>query len=149
LIQDYTTDGNGQTVVAEIEWDNYRILMPESPAYDVSGTNPLHPIIVQPASEIDATIALTSHTDNSLLLTLTDNADTPIASASANLKDSGTFDETKFTGNEADPDYGQVFFSNLSPLDYFLHATASGYLDFDSVISVNGTTNEKAILVNE
>jgi hypothetical protein len=144
--QDFITDSSGTISVNNIEWDNYRIIVPETSGLDISGTNPLLPIILQPNSTIDAKFALATQTTHSLLLSFTDNSKVPIASVSATLSDGASYQETKLSGFDTDPDFGQTFFSDLSQQIYTLTATASGYLDFSGSISVDQQTQENVVL---
>ena len=101
---------------------------------------------VLPDSDYDLTFALSNHTDHSLLLTITNSSSVPIASASATIAGGSGFEEQKFTGQDTDPDFGQVFFSSLSELTYDLIATASGYLDFSGNTAISGYTQDQVIL---
>ena len=147
--QEFASNSSGSIALEDVEWDNYDILLPLSGGYDLSGSNPLLPMSVLPNTTYNLALSLSSHTNYSLLLTFTDPIDTPIASVSATLSDGGSFEETKFSGGENDPDFGQAFFSNLFELTYDLNATASGYLDYNSTVSVSGTSKEKVRLSPE
>lgn len=147
--QEFASNSSGSIALEDVEWDNYDILLPLSGGYDLSGSNPLLPMSVLPNTTYNLALSLSSHTNYSLLLTFTDPTDTPIASVSATLSDGGSFEETKFSGEENDPDFGQAFFSNLFELTYDLNATASGYLDYNSTVSVSGTSKEKVRLSPE
>lgn len=103
---------------------------------------PLIPLSVLPNSNYDLSFALAAHTDHSLLLTITNLEEIPIASASAILSDGVDFEEQKLTGRKDNPDFGQVFYSALSELTYDLVATASGYFDFTGNVIVSRYTQD-------
>ena len=140
--QTLTTNSSGTLIISDIEWDNYKITRDPSSSYDISGFNPLTPIQIDPDTAANLDIAFSPHTTNSLLVTFVDDSSIPIASVSAVLD--GT--EAKLSGVSENPDYGQVFYSNLSSQLYPITATASGYLDYSRDIQVNGQTQEKIIL---
>lgn len=140
------TSDEGRLEVENLEWDNYELSLPTPSSYDIAGTNPLIPLSVLPNTSYDLSFALATHTDHSLLLTVTDPSDTPIASSSATLSDGIGFEEQKFTGQENDPDFGQAFYSALSELTYDLVATASGFIDFTDNVIVSGYTKDQIIL---
>lgn len=138
------TNSNGTLTLNNMEWDNYHFIITGT-AYDISGTNPLQPISILPNTTNSFSIALSPHTPNSLLISFVDPGSIPIASVSATLTDGG-FNQEKLSGTASDPDFGQVFFSSLSSQNYNLHATASGYLDYNSTIPVDGTTYENIVM---
>lgn len=140
-----TTDASGNLSLNDIEWDNYHISRDPASSYDISGTNPLQPLSIIPDTTVPMLISFAAHTNNSLLMSIIDNSSVPIASASATI-DSGSSQQTIQSGAVSDPDYGQVFFSNLSVQNYSLTATASGYLDYTGNVSVSGTTLEQVIM---
>jgi len=147
--QTIVTNGVGQILVENLEWDNYVSIFADLYPFDISGTNPLHPIALLPDEQIDAYISLTPHTDHTLLSTFMDPSGSPIASVSATLSHITGYEATKSAGSINDPDYGQVFYTNLNPLTYTLDATVSGYTTYNGDISVLNQTLETTILSPE
>jgi len=147
--QTLTTNVSGQLVLTDIEWGNYNISMLPASSWDISGTNPFLPLVVLPDTTCDFTFALSSHSNHSLLIGFTDTSQEPIASVSAILLDSPSYEETKFSGEFGNPDYGQAFFADLFVNTYDLEATASGFLDFSDTVPVEGRTQETIILTPE
>lgn len=136
------TDDTGILELNDLEWDNYEVTLSVTSSYDIAGINPLIPLSVLPNSNYDLSFALAAHTDHSLLLTITNLEEIPIASASAILSDGVDFEEQKLTGRKDNPDFGQVFYSALSELTYDLVATASGYFDFTGNVIVSRYTQD-------
>lgn len=141
-----STGASGTLTVNDLEWDNYQVIMPASPSYDISGANPLLPIILLPNTTLNFDFALSSHTAHSLLVTFVDNNSIPVASVSARLTDGGSYDQTILSGDPGNPDYGQVFFPSLSTNPYQLEATASGFSNYSGSVNVTGQTQETVIL---
>src|SRR3989344_3091079 len=139
-----TTDASGNLTEA-LEWDNYQAT-PSASIYNISGTNPLQPLTIVPGTSSSFKLALSAFSTNNLLISFVNSSSNPIASVSATLTGPAGFDETKLSGATTDPDFGQVFFSNLLNQDYTLLATASGYLDYNATISVLGETLEQVNL---
>ncbi len=144
-----STNSSGDLNLSNMEWDIYHVLMPDTTSYDISGTAPLLPLDLSPASEINYIFSVTSHTENSLFLTVKDPSQNLIASGSAHLTGQGGFDETKETGTSENPDFGQVFFPGLSKETYNLTATASGFKNYNSSYDISGTTKAEVILTPE
>ena len=145
---DLNTNPLGILALEDIEWDNYTITF-DTETYDISGANPLLPIRVIPDSDITYYLALNAHTENNLLLTFTNSAGNQIATVSAILKDNDQYEETLISGNEADPDFGQTFFSSLESLDYSLTTSAVGYATHSADVNISETTQEIIILIDE
>lgn len=145
----YTTDSSGNLTINNLEWDTYTLILPDSGAYDNSGSSPFNPFTLEPNTNLNLTFALETDTASSLLLKITDNTDVPLASISATLSDGVGYEEQIYTGLSNDPDFGQSFFSGLDDKDYNLTATASGFLDFSSTITINGDSDETIILSPE
>jgi len=144
-----TTDGSGSKILTEMEWDIYHVEMPSVTSYDTSGTTPLLPLNLSPGVDLDFTFSVETHSDHNILLTVKDPTQALIASASAHLTEAGGYDESKFTGAEGDPDFGQVLFPDLEELTYTLNATASGFLNYNGVFDVSGPTSIDIVMTPE
>jgi hypothetical protein len=145
----FTTDSSGKVTLEDIEWDNYQISVNPADGLDIVGTNPLIPLEILPDEDVDLVFASSNHTTHSLLVAITDPSSTPIASVSARLYDDGGFEATGSSGLVDNPDFGQVFFSDLTSQIYHFQATVSDFLDFNGDISVGGNTHETIILSPE
>lgn len=143
-----TTDANGTLNLPETEWDNYLITIPSTQSLDISGSNPYQPFAIDPGENINLKLALSEHTNNSLLLSITDASGSAIASASATLKLSPNFIASASSGLEDDPDFGQVFFDNLTINTYDFTISKANYATQSGTIDVNGSTNDNIILNN-
>lgn len=144
----FTTDGTGNLAITDIEWDNYTIIMPGGSGYDIAGTNPFIPLSLLPDTNVSWAFSLATVTTHRLLTIFTDSGFTPQASVSATLS-FGAYEETKLTGLDTDPDFGQVFFSDLQNKNHNLDATASGFIDHKGKVNVSGYTMEDIILSTE
>ncbi len=142
-----TTDTSGALNLSSVEWDNYHITIPTSLNLTVSGSNPLLPLTLLPNTSITLSLALTTKTDNSLLISFVDNTNNlQVASVSATLQVPPSVSLQKFSGLAGDPDFGQVFYDNLNNQQYPLAATISGYLDFSGSITASSAAHEKIFL---
>lgn len=142
----FSSGSSGHVLIPDLEWDNYTISVSPSSGWDISGANPLIPINVLPETAVDFKFALSTHTTDSVLISFTSPADQQIASVSARLFDDSGFEATASSGISPNPDFGQVFFSNLATKIYHLIATASGYLNFNGNIDVAGYKQENVIM---
>ncbi|KKQ26339.1 MAG: hypothetical protein US62_C0007G0011 [Candidatus Woesebacteria bacterium GW2011_GWA1_37_8] len=140
-----TTESNGFLTLNDVEWDSYYFTPNPSSSYDVSGTQPIQPVVVQPEDSVAFAISLVSKSTNSLLLSFVDQQDNPIATVSATLS-KGAYSSSNTSGVITDPDYGQIFFEGLDADLYSLTATHSAYLDFSGSVPVIGEDTEKVIL---
>jgi len=143
-----TTNSSGELTINDLEWDSYTITRYTAQALDISGINPLQPLVVNPSTETNLAISFVNHSTNSLLVSFLNSADQLIASVSAHLTFGG-FDKTILSGQESDPDFGQAFFTNLSSGNHTFSATASGYLDHNSSIQISGQNQEQVVLTEE
>lgn len=144
----HSTDAGGNFSLNNLEWDNYYIFMPEATSYDISGNSPLLPLNVTPASSLDYAFSTNIHTNHSLLNAIKNPSQELIENAYVNLT-SGVYDEATISGKLNDPDFGQVFFSNLENNTYDYTATASGYLNSNGTVEVDGYSLNNIILIPE
>lgn len=134
------TDATGNLILQDTEWDSYTLsLDPDS--WDLTGSNPLNPIAILPNSNLNILFASSNHVDDTLLLSVTDATGSAIASASAQLTGPGGYDETLFTGEQNFPDFGQAFFSPLSPGSHTVSVSKTGYLPATEIFDVSGQTD--------
>lgn len=140
-----TTESNGFLTISDMEWDSYYFSPNPLGSYDISGTQPLQPLILQPQESRAFAISLVANSSNSLLVSFVDQQENPIATTSATLSFGGN-STTKESGLIDNPDYGQVFFDNLSSDTYNLVATHSAFQTFTGSIPVSGDKSEKIIL---
>lgn len=135
--QNQTTDGPGEILISNLEWDAYYfsaltagldLVEIESPP---GGATTSQPINLSPNTGQPLRLILQS--ENSLLVTVR-NLETlePVFSASTTLAN-GTYQKTQFTDQN-----GQTFFIPLAQDTYNLAVQAAGYLATTSAISVSG-----------
>lgn len=147
--QDISTDASGAFNIPDLEWDTYDISLQTGTGLDIAGSSLLVPLSVLPGSTTDLDMTFQTESANNLLTIFTNASGDQIASVSATLSDSGSFEETIFSGEESDPDFGQSFFSDLDAGNYTIEATASGYLDYSNSLEIGGKEQETIILTNE
>jgi hypothetical protein len=140
-----TTDSTGKVTTPNLEWDNYHITV-GSGIGDISAANPYLPVILLANKNIDFKFAISTHSSNSVLVTFVNPASVQIASVSARLYDGAGFETTASSGASPNPDFGQIFWANLTKKIYHLAASASGYLNFNGNIDVAGYIQEKIIM---
>lgn len=94
--QTFTTDGDGRLSIPNLEWDHYE-LTPLTAGYDIAGSDPPLPLVLNPNTTQSFSLRLGSHTDTSLLVAVLDaGTKLPLADASVRLDGSG-YDQTKVT----------------------------------------------------
>lgn len=141
-----TTDSSGNINLENMEWDVYRISMPTTTSYDISGTSPLLPLNLTPSGSLSFTFSLDTHTDHGFFVTVKDQSQNLIASASARLYNDTGFETIETTGILDDPDFGQTLISGLAEETYHLNATASGFIDFNGDFDISGYTKAEIIM---
>ncbi len=146
--QTLATDGSGDKIINNLEWDNYSIFMNSATTLDISGINPKNPLTVQPSTTNTVSFATDTHTTNNLLTTFLNAQGQQVASVSGTLiKGASTL--TGVTGSSSDPDFGQIFFKNTPSGTNVLTATASGYLNYSGNVSVSGVTQSTVTLTGQ
>ncbi|MBU2564398.1 carboxypeptidase-like regulatory domain-containing protein [Patescibacteria group bacterium] len=119
----HISDIYGRTYIPELEWDlydfsNFKI---GSNLYDVSASSPPEPMSIEPGTINIIEIFLVSHATNTLLITVRDNNQELVSSASVRLYKVG-YDETILT-----QEFGQSFFTPLQSANYNLEVSKMGY----------------------
>lgn len=115
----FITDGNGDYVFSNVEWDKYHFAT-NTNAYDIAGTIPMLPLDLTPGLYQEVSLVLRAHTANSLLVKVRDaGTKLPLSDASVRLTAAG-YDETLVTslGYARQTDWseggGQEIFTNES-----------------------------------
>ena len=147
--ESFTTDDSAQTIIDNLEWDNYHLFSPAGSGWDIAGVNPLTPISIFPDQQLKLAFALAIDSSNNLLTIFKNSSDVPIASVAAKLSDSLGFEASSSSGLSENPDFGQIFFADLDNRNYILEATVSGFADFSGSFLINGDTIEEIILNQE
>lgn len=145
----YTTNSQGEVRIQDLEWDDFTIFLLSDSDYSVSGFNPLLPLVVLPNTVNELVFSLDDFSLHNLLVSFTNASGEPIASVSALLSDNSGFEATGSSGISENPNFGQIFFDNLTNKIYQLKATVSGYLDYEGNVSVGGNTKDRVILNSE
>lgn len=90
--------GSGSSTVSGIEWDTYALALTSS-SYDLAGTLPLSPLIVNPSSSLSFRFVLQAKQPKSLLVSVIDSASgAGIRDANVALSGPGGFSRTLITG---------------------------------------------------
>jgi len=92
------TDGVGQNLNNSLEWDTYTFDNVDAD-YDVAGSTPLEPLVVDPATSHQMRWIMTPKSPLAFLVTTVDETDATIDDASVELT-SGGFGKTKITGRD-------------------------------------------------
>lgn len=143
--ENLTTDSNGQLVLQNMEWGNYDFI-PLNSSYDLSGANPLTPIVLLANTPLTFKYALNAHSNNSLRAIFRDQSNNLIASVAAQISDISGPVASDSSGISQNPDFGQIFFADLASSNYLLEATISGYQNVSTNININGQSTEEIIL---
>lgn len=143
--QNYTTDTSGNLTISGLEWDVYDLILNPSDSYDLYGSTPYTPISVSPGVDSNLDISVTPHTTHSLLSIFTDPSGNAIASVSSQLIDQNLI-ASGSSGINGNPNFGQLFFDNLSQKIYQITASVSGFVNYSNSVSVGGNTIEHIIL---
>lgn len=95
--QNKVTNGNGEILLNDVEWDTYSFAGIDS-AYDIVGTNPLIPVGVTPGSTQNVQLILAPKDPNTLLVIVKDaSTNLPLSGVSVTLTRTG-FSQTGITG---------------------------------------------------
>ncbi len=132
----HVTDGSGGKVVSGLEWDTYNLNFTDG-AYDLAGTIPLLPLVLNPNTSQDFKLIVAPKDPKSLLVTVKDaSTQLPLPDATVRLEKTG-YDATLTTGRgfirqtDWSGGAGQVDFTD--PVRYF---------SSDGNIEINDPTGE-------
>lgn len=140
----HTTDGSGQVLVPDLEFDGYRFDLDTS-SYTIAEVIGGDPFEKRAGVDEAVTLVLESPSAHSLRATVNTIYNDPIAGASVQLTDlSGPYDTTQETSI-----YGQTYFSSgVSSSTYELQVTAPGYDDYlVPSLAINGNVEIAVQLV--
>jgi len=130
--QNLATDGSGQIIIGNLEWDSYKITVNgASTGYDIANSLPAQPFNISPDTNQTTTLKLANHQANTVLVIVRDSASAPLTGASVRLYKTG-YDKLKIT-----TDSGQTFFSPLAAVTYTLEVTMTGFQDYSEDIVVS------------
>ncbi len=95
--QSFITDGSGQALLSNLEWDTYNILGTDG-TYDIIGTNPLLSLGVPPDTTQNMQLTLAAKNGRRLVVIVRDQSTgLPVTDASVTLDSSGGYNSTKIT----------------------------------------------------
>lgn len=135
----FTSDSSGQVILANIEPDTFNINFDnETTGFDLAGSSLNLPLILAPDSTDDLTIYLAPHSENTLLLTVSDADGSALADANIHLYNTVLpYDQTFITNAN-----GQYFITPINSANYFLEISKSGFENYLSEINVSGQTQQ-------
>jgi len=131
-----STNSSGQELVSNLEWDTYDLTLTDA-LFDLAGTIPSLPLILNPDSDQDFKIVVTPKNPNSLLVTVKDaSTGLPISDASVFVSGS-SYNQTLVTGRGF---LTQTDWSGGSGQDSFSDPTR--YAESDGNIEINNPSGE-------
>ncbi|HCS78430.1 TPA: hypothetical protein DIV55_01670 [Patescibacteria group bacterium] len=141
-----TNTGGGTVSIPALEWDSYMLDFSSS-YHNLAGSNPIIPLALTAGTAVTVNVVAEPKTNRSLLLLVKNAAAELQASAAARLVNSGvSYDTTKYTAATGSADFGHVYFGGLTPGDYELTLTLSGYQDATASYSINSNRQETTIM---
>jgi prepilin-type N-terminal cleavage/methylation domain-containing protein len=135
--QTFTTNGDGNQNVSNLEWDSYSI-SPSGSNYDVAGTIPITPLSLNPSESKSIEFIAVAHSNRALLVSVKTSTGVAIDGATVRLKKSG-FDQTKTTTSVGCSGPGQVFWNGLGTGNYTLTVSKTGYQTSTSTVTVSSS----------
>jgi len=94
--QDFSTNGSGDKIISNLEWDSYTFT-PSSASQDLVGTMPLLPIALAPGTTQNVSLVMAPQIPKAILVIVKDGVTgLPLADASVTLSGNG-FNETAIT----------------------------------------------------
>ena len=123
--------------VTDLEWDNYSLLLPINSSVDYAGSWPLNPISVLPGSNTSIAMVVAAASQNSLLLQLMNETQSPIAAATVELIGNSLI-STNSAGLAPNGDQSQVFFGSLAVGNYSLTISSPEYATVSASLNVVG-----------
>lgn len=148
--KDLQTDSSAQKSINELEWDSYTINIDnDSIGYDIAEACKPQPRFVSPGSSVTTELILEEHTNNSLLVAVSNPSGNLLKGASVQLYNATTtYSNTKQTS-----DCGQTFFSGLGKgtIDggdaYKIEVSLSGYETKSlNKVEITGQTKTQVVL---
>lgn len=93
----HVTDGTGRKTTSNLEWDTYNLALTDS-AYDLAGTIPLLPLVLNPNANQDFKLIIAPKDPRSILVAVKDaSTQLPLSGATVRLEGAG-YDTTLTTG---------------------------------------------------
>ena len=131
-----TTDDAGRKTISNLEWDTYNLNLTDG-TYDLAGTIPLLPFVLNPNANQDFKLIVALKNPNSILITIRDaSTQLPLSDATVRLEGSG-YDTTLTTGRgfmrQTDWSGGAGQADFIDPMKYF---------DSDGNVEVNDPAGE-------
>ncbi len=132
------TSSAGQLYLGQMEWDTYTVT-PSDTSYDVSGINPLNPVIENPGASQNIQLIMVPKNAKSLLATVKDSAtQLPISGATVTLSKTG-YTNTQITGKGY---INQTDWSGGSGLASYSATNTNKYWTDDLNVDVAATPGE-------
>ncbi|MFH1677709.1 MAG: prepilin-type N-terminal cleavage/methylation domain-containing protein [Patescibacteria group bacterium] len=137
------TDGSGEAILSNIEWDAYHFDVASSTGLVLLTSDMTLPLTVNPNENSNIILYLQSNTGNSYLAIIKNQDMELIQDALVHLYSAGeSYDQIIATNS-----YGQAFFISLSNSVYDLEISADGYIMATSTVNINEEIIEETILL--
>lgn len=150
--QEIVTGTGGLKTVTGLVWDTYRVEIPTGSSIDMAGSWPYNPFSLLPGTTGSFSFVVVGQSDPTLLVTLLDNANSAIASASIELKNSSvSYIATQSTNPIGVIDQSQSYFSGIpSTIEpYDITIDAPGFNSIQTQATISGDTVEAFTLTPE
>jgi len=131
-----TTDGAGESIVSNVEWDFYSIT---PTGYVIAEACPAAPVAVTAGVSIPLRLLLSAPVATSLRVQVIDVSSTPLNGAVVTVSRPG------FSSSITTESCGQVFFSSLSATQYEISASAPGYTT-ETIPSLSISGNDTLVI---
>lgn len=142
--QSFSTDTNGSYNLQNLEWDTYNLLL-TSASYDLAGTTPLSPFVLNPNENKNIQLVVVPHVNRALLVSVKDSLGNPIDGATVRLQKSG-FDQTKNTNSGTCATPGQAFWNGLASATYTLTVSKTGYTTYtNNALNISSSWQNQTI----
>lgn len=137
--QDHTTNGSGQVILNDIEWDSYTVTL--GGGLEIREACLSNPYLLSPNNEAVLKVFSAPSSANNLRVEVVDTGGNPIVEAEVDL--------TGPSNDSADTSWcGQVYFGNLISGDYTLEISAPGFTtETIGPLNISEAVVERVVLV--
>lgn len=140
--EEIVSNGAGNIILENMEWDTYSFTVSAVSGYDVAETNPVQPVYLAPGTNQTVVLTLKPSAEHSLLTVIRDVDNNTIEGASVHVTNALGYDKTLVTGVA-----GQAFFTPLANATTTIEVVGTGYQNYSDELIINGYTTDPIILI--